>query len=262
MDPIVGDFVVDIDCLRRVNDEGSVRSPLSSVKNHAKSLLAKVSGVFVDGGSTKGGLKENLLSSPAVASTENGKPVTASTENGKPVTAKGEDSVNNGDDEKVGKEKRKKTTNKNASKPPRPPKGPLLDAADEKLIREIKEIAMLKRARIDRMKALKRMKATKQSSPSSSSSYSSSSNNSIIVTVLTAIFFLVILFQGMPCRSTKHASFQGHPVSAQVEAGFISVQFSGNPSASYPNGLSSASPKLVEEVAGSVPHERSSSSSG
>lgn len=86
----------------------------------------------------------------------------------------------------VKEEKRKKTSNKNASKPPRPPRGPSLDAADLKFIKEITELTMLKRVRTERIKALKKMKAAK----------TSSSSNSLFATMFTIIFCCVILLQG------------------------------------------------------------------
>ncbi|KAE8727574.1 Detected protein of unknown function [Hibiscus syriacus] len=45
----------------------------------------------------------------------------------------------------LGEAKCKKTNTRKSPKPPRPPKGPLLDAADQKLVREIAELAMRKR---------------------------------------------------------------------------------------------------------------------
>ncbi|KAK8985448.1 hypothetical protein V6N11_068704 [Hibiscus sabdariffa] len=135
---------------------------------------------------------------------------------------------------KSGKEKRKSFGNKKHPKPPRPPRAPSLDAADQKLIREIAEFARLKRARIERMKALKKLKATKP--PSSSSSCN------MFATVFTVIFCLVILFQGMSSGSTP-ASYQGSPLPAGAAQGGPSThQFSGNPSASFPNQPDSESP--------------------
>ncbi|XP_024030736.1 uncharacterized protein LOC21388071 [Morus notabilis] len=144
------------------------------------------------------------------------------------------------------KEKRKKTSNKKALKPPRPPRGPSLDAADQKLVREISELAMLKRARIERMKAVKKMKAAK----------ASSSSSNIFAMVFTVIFCLVIFFHGMSCGRSPQ-SFQGPSVSAgSTEGGLISVQFYPIPSASIPNGPGSESPNLVEQVAGSDLREK------
>ncbi|KAF3548317.1 hypothetical protein DY000_02004418 [Brassica cretica] len=85
-----------------------------------------------------------------------------------------------------GKEKRKKS----ASKPPRPPRGPSLDAADMKLIREIAELAMLKRARVERLRALKKSRAAKAES-------AASSLGNVLASILTAIFFFVLVIQGV-----------------------------------------------------------------
>ncbi|OIT30662.1 PREDICTED: uncharacterized protein LOC109209681 isoform X1 [Nicotiana attenuata] len=71
-------------------------------------------------------------------------------------------------------------------KPPRPPKGPSLDAADIKFVKEISEIAIWKRRRTERIKALKKIK--KESA--------SPSKMNILATVITVLFFLIIIFQG------------------------------------------------------------------
>lgn len=84
-------------------------------------------------------------------------------------------------------EQRKKPSSKNASKPPRPPKGPSLTASDLKLVKELSELAARKRARIERIKAFKKMKDAKRPSPSSS----------VTAMVITVLFFLIIVFQGM-----------------------------------------------------------------
>ncbi|XP_045828565.1 uncharacterized protein LOC123920339 [Trifolium pratense] len=129
----------------------------------------------------------------------------------------GPDAVKNVDNNLV-KEKRKKSGNKKAAKPPRAPRGPSLDAADQKLIREITQLAMLKRARVERMKALKKMKAAKLSSSPSSSLFSM---------VFTVVFCIVILLQGISSSSGKSSvtSFQGSPISAAgVEVDPIAVQ--------------------------------------
>lgn len=85
------------------------------------------------------------------------------------------------------KDKRKSTSSKKPPKPPRPPRGLSLDAADQKLIKEISDLAMLKRARVERMKALKKMKAAK----------TSTSNSNLYATLITVLFCLVIVFQGI-----------------------------------------------------------------
>lgn len=145
------------------------------------------------------------------------------------------------------KEKRKKTSNKKPSKPPRPPRGPSLDAADQKLIKEISELAMLKRARIERMKTLKKMKAAK----------SSHKGSSMVATVMTILFCLVIIFQGMSSGKSSQVGFQGSPVSGgPAEGGLISVQYYPFPSASEPNEPDSGSPNFVEQIAGSDRSEK------
>ncbi|CAI8610778.1 unnamed protein product [Vicia faba] len=140
------------------------------------------------------------------------------------------------------KDKRKKSGNKKAAKPPRAPRGPSLDAADQKLIREITQLAMLKRARVERMKALKKMKAAKSLSPSLSSG--------VFSMVLTVVFCIVILLQGMSSSSVKSAvtSFQGSPESAGGdEAGRIAVQLQHqlNPSSIEHRAPSLESHKVV-----------------
>ncbi|XP_057431495.1 uncharacterized protein LOC130724308 isoform X2 [Lotus japonicus] len=140
------------------------------------------------------------------------------------------------------KEKRKKASNKKAPKPPRPPQGPSLDAADHKLIREISQLAMLKRARVERMKALKKMKTAKSSSSNSSS---------MLAMVFTAIFCIVIIFQGISSGKSSVSSFQGSPLSTGgAEGDLISVQYQLNPS-SDPNAPGSESHNFVQKVAGS-----------
>lgn len=88
------------------------------------------------------------------------------------------------------KEKRKNSNSKKAPKPPRPRKGPSLDTADLQLVKEIAEQTMKKRARVERLKSLKKRRAAKASPPPTSS------NISIFATVITVLFFIVIIFQG------------------------------------------------------------------
>ncbi|XP_059313318.1 uncharacterized protein LOC132064380 isoform X2 [Lycium ferocissimum] len=80
-----------------------------------------------------------------------------------------------------------KTKKPKPPKPPRPPKGPSLDASDVKFAKEISELAIWKRRRTERIKALKKVK--KESG--------SSSKMNILATVITILFFLVIIFQGV-----------------------------------------------------------------
>lgn len=82
----------------------------------------------------------------------------------------------------------KKTRKPKPPKPPRPPKGPSLDASDVKFVKEISELAIWKRKRTERIKALKKIKKE---------SGSSSSKMNILATVITILFFLVIIFQGV-----------------------------------------------------------------
>ncbi|XP_071703822.1 uncharacterized protein [Rutidosis leptorrhynchoides] len=142
------------------------------------------------------------------------------------------------------KEKRKKVSSsaKKPPKPPRPPRGFSLDAADQKLIKELAELALMKRARIERMKALKQKKALKASSSSSSM------NGSLFATLFTVIFFLMMLLQGMSCRSPGVTS-HGSPQTAQTnENGLIFIQEQLNPSASNSILPNSKSSNLFERI--------------
>ncbi|XVE73472.1 hypothetical protein DITRI_Ditri11bG0120600 [Diplodiscus trichospermus] len=125
------------------------------------------------------------------------------------------DKNSEGEEKSFTEEKCKKTSSRKPPKPPRPPKGPLLDAADQKLVREIAELAMRKRARMKRIKAMKKMKAAKASS-------SSSSLSAMIITVL---FCLVMLFQGIYSRGGASVMLEGSPAPAFGSSeGLISVQ--------------------------------------
>ncbi|KAL9347994.1 hypothetical protein Peur_059360 [Populus x canadensis] len=93
---------------------------------------------------------------------------------------------------------------KKPPKPPRPPKGLSLDAADQKLMKEITELAMRKRARIERLKALKKMRASKTSSWSSSLS----------AMVITIVFCLIIIYQGISSRYSGSLALKGSPEPA------------------------------------------------
>ncbi|CAN0899982.1 hypothetical protein LINGRAHAP2_LOCUS20583 [Linum grandiflorum] len=110
---------------------------------------------------------------------------------------------------------------KKSPKPPRPPSGPSLDAADIKLINEISKLAMIKRARIQRIKALKkRAKAAKSSS---------FSNGNLFSILLTVLFFLVIICQGMSSRTTsKYRQTAPEPASIRMDGDVISVHYTGN----------------------------------
>ncbi|XP_044502460.1 uncharacterized protein LOC123223368 [Mangifera indica] len=98
----------------------------------------------------------------------------------------------------------KKTNSKMSPKPPRPPKGPTLDAADQMLVREIAEIAARKHARIERVKALKKMKAAK----------ASASNSTLLGMIITLVFCIIIVFQGLCSRNSSSLSVLGSPAPA------------------------------------------------
>ncbi|KAJ0979957.1 hypothetical protein J5N97_015431 [Dioscorea zingiberensis] len=143
-------------------------------------------------------------------------------------------------EKKVGAEKSRK---KKCKKPPRPPRPPMssLDATEQKLAREISELAMIKRARIERMKALKNMKNAKQAS----------SNSSLCALVITVLFCLVILWQGVFSRDASSLSFHGSPESSlQARGSLISVQFYKNTSHNSHYDSRSASPNIVEQTYG------------
>lgn len=94
-------------------------------------------------------------------------------------------------------DKQKKKIPKKHPKPPRPPTGPSLHAADIELVNEISKRARLRRARRERMNALKRMKADK----------TSSSKINFLAMVVTAIFFFVIIFQGISVSACGYYLF-------------------------------------------------------
>ncbi|XP_062174388.1 uncharacterized protein LOC133879700 [Alnus glutinosa] len=238
MTPRERDIETDLESGEAVSEEDSSKLPVLSAIKQARTFLGKIHSGFVDGSAKS----EDGLSLCDNVPNSNG----VSPEKVKMVNNKileGEETVDYVEKTPL-KEKRKKTSNKKAPKPPRPPRGPSLDAADQKLIKEISELAMLKRARVERMKALKKMKAAK----------SSPKGSSIFAMVMTILFFLVIIFQGMSSRRNSPVSFQGSPVSAgPTEGGLISIEYYPFPSASEPNEPASASgsPNLVEQIAGS-----------
>ncbi|KAF3784976.1 hypothetical protein EJ110_NYTH10518 [Nymphaea thermarum] len=144
-------------------------------------------------------------------------------------------------------EKPRKLGCKKPPKPPRPPKAPSLDAADMKLVERISEIAMLKRARIERMKALKKMKANKASS---------SSSGSLCAMIITILFCLVIILQGVFSHSNSSMKFQGSPIPAMARRpGFISIQFNVNNSVD--SSSASASPSFIEQTSGASMDDKS-----
>uniref|UniRef100_A0A0D9V016 Transmembrane protein n=1 Tax=Leersia perrieri TaxID=77586 RepID=A0A0D9V016_9ORYZ len=133
----------------------------------------------------------------------------------------GEDKTSDGEmkvgllDKSMG-EKEKKKRSKKPPRPPRPPSTSPLDAADQKLISELSELAMLKRARVERMKALKKMKNSKPAS----------SIGNMVALIITVIFCLVILWQGVFSRHVASISFHGPPISSVRSHGsLISIHF-------------------------------------
>ncbi|KAL0436004.1 UNVERIFIED_CONTAM: hypothetical protein Sradi_0308300 [Sesamum radiatum] len=126
------------------------------------------------------------------------------------------------------KERRKAGKVKKAAKPPRPPKGPSLDAADMRLIKEISKIAMKKRERIERLKAYKKMKAARlpppSSSSSSSSSFSPSSGGTISAMVITILFILVLIFQGLGSLGSSNLALKEAPQPAPETTDLSPIQ--------------------------------------
>ncbi|XP_051141684.1 uncharacterized protein LOC127258757 isoform X2 [Andrographis paniculata] len=127
------------------------------------------------------------------------------------------------------KERRKagKVKKAAAAKPPRPPNGPTLYAADLWLIDELSRMAMIKkRERSERAKALKTMQSGRGSS-TSSTSLSSAQGATIFAMVITVVFLLVIIFQGITTRPGSGLSPGAAPQPApQTLAGMPSpLQF-------------------------------------
>ncbi|KAL0389738.1 UNVERIFIED_CONTAM: putative pre-splicing factor ATP-dependent RNA helicase DEAH2 [Sesamum calycinum] len=125
------------------------------------------------------------------------------------------------------KERRKAGKVKKAPKPPRPPKGPSLDAADMRLIKEISKIAMKKRERIERLKAYKKMKAARLPPPSSSSSssaFSPSSGGTISAMVITILFILVLIFQGLGSLGSSNLALTEAPQPAPETTDLSPIQ--------------------------------------
>ncbi|CAO2821475.1 unnamed protein product [Amaranthus hypochondriacus] len=148
-------------------------------------------------------------------------------------------------EKKVVKERSRAMSAKKPPKHPRQPRGLSLDSADQKLIRELHELAKLKRARVERMKALKKAKEAKVSS----------SKNQLVATLLTVLFCLVLLLQGISSRTSPVASIQGSPIPTAVPYSIISVQHDPISSASYVNKPGSKSPRLVEHSVGTEEQE-------
>ncbi|XP_021836871.1 uncharacterized protein [Spinacia oleracea] len=144
------------------------------------------------------------------------------------------------------KEQRKKVGSKKASKPPRPPNGPLLTASDLKLVKELSELAARKRARVERIKAFRKMKDAKRSS----------SGSSVTAMVITVVFFLIIVFQGIYSGSSFTKKFQGSPAPATAKEGLISIQLFNNAPTYEMNQPISLSPNSLEVASSSSPREQ------
>ncbi|CAO2818682.1 unnamed protein product [Amaranthus hypochondriacus] len=140
-------------------------------------------------------------------------------------------------------EHRKKVGLKNASKPPRPPKGPLLFPSDLKLVKELSELAARKRARIERIKAFRKMKEAKRPA----------SGSSVTALVITVLFFLIIVFQGVFSGNSLARKFQGSPAPAASNEGLISIHVFNNAPTYAMNQPISLSPDSSELASGSIP---------
>ncbi|XP_010267922.1 PREDICTED: uncharacterized protein LOC104605027 isoform X2 [Nelumbo nucifera] len=198
------DHASDLESGGTTSEEGS-KEPISGI-GQVKRLLNRVWSGSVRG---EDGMNACRTSNSGEFSTENQGFVTDK-------NSGGEESVGL-PEKKVAKEKRKKPRSKKPPKPPRPPRGPSLDAADLKLIKELSEIAMLKRARIERMKTLKKMKAAK----------ASSSNSTLSAMLITVLFCIVIILQGMCSIGRSILNFNGSPTTM----GLISIRHYKNHSA-------------------------------
>lgn len=219
--------------------EHDTKDELATSSRRAKSMLRLASGVLSFDGSDKGDCSTN-----SYGNSENSNNIellidsNVGGQNGEHVPLI---------EKKPVKEKRKTAKPKKAPKPPRPPKGPILDTADMKLVKEISELAMKKRVRIERMKALKKMKAAN----SSSSSSSSSSGSSLTAMVVTILFFLIIIFQGIFSQTNSSANIQGSPGPEAAANGLISVQLYRDHLPTYGDAPSSESPNSLERPSGS-----------
>ncbi|PSS28874.1 Pectate lyase 19 precursor [Actinidia chinensis var. chinensis] len=171
------DLDVDLESGGTTSEEDGIRDP-SSYEKHVNKLLGRSWNGLVGPirGGDGSGSNEKVLN-----------PGDVLVENVEIVSNKLGPEMLNLVDKKMVKDKRKKTSSTVPSKPPRPPRGPSLDAADIKLVREFSELAALKRKRVERMKSLRKRKVEK----------ASSCNSSLFAMVVTILFCLVIIFQGL-----------------------------------------------------------------
>ncbi|KAJ8498291.1 hypothetical protein OPV22_008843 [Ensete ventricosum] len=141
-------------------------------------------------------------------------------------------------EKKVGLEITKKKGCKKPPKPPRPPNSLPSDAANQKLMKEISEIAMMKRARIERMK-----KKVKDAN-------SARINGNLWALIVTILFVLVIIWQGVLPRGSSSGISNGHAESSvETRGGLISIHFYKNASGNTPQASTSMSPNSDVEPA-------------
>ncbi|XP_064949409.1 uncharacterized protein LOC103997004 [Musa acuminata AAA Group] len=148
-------------------------------------------------------------------------------------------------EKKVGLETTKKKGCKKPPKPPRPPNSPPLDVTNQKLMKEISEIAMMKRARIERMK-----KKVKDAN-------SARINGNLWALIITILFILVIMWQGVLPSGSSSGRSNGHPESSvETRGGLISIHFYKNASGNTPKASTSMSPNDVEPASGYDEHNK------
>ncbi|KAK1317732.1 hypothetical protein QJS10_CPA05g00174 [Acorus calamus] len=219
------DLVVDLEsCVTTSDEDVQPREAVAGVQHARKSFGSVWSGFVGIDGSVRGEDAVNNSRSNRTSS----------------VDGNGEHRVQ----ENVGLLEVEKPKKKNVSKkPPRPPKGPLLDAVDQKLVREMAELAMLRRARVERMKAWKKMRASRMAS-------SSSLCSNVFAMAITVLFCVMLVLPGLCSRSSSNVSFQGSPESSIATRGQILVQYYKNIPSNNNQTSYSASPSTVEQVSG------------
>ncbi|XP_021768698.1 uncharacterized protein LOC110733001 [Chenopodium quinoa] len=235
-----GEFLVDLECGGTTSEEDS-GDGVSGNGRGRKSLSR---------GALNGGLSYNGLANGAIdIDSSDGFPKSndgvdllieksSGSEDGRDLAAVFEKRSSN--------ESRKKLGLKKASKPPRPPNGPLLTASDLKLVKELSELAARKRARVERIKAFRKMKDAKRSSSSSS----------VTAMVITVLFFLIIVFQGIYSGSSFTRKLQGSPAPATAGEGLISIQFFHNAPTYETNQPIYLSPNSLDATSSSSPQEQ------
>lgn len=170
------DSIIDLESGETTSEDDGVKN-LNVGGKHAKKMLGRLR-------SGRVGFDKSMRDIDGLGSSKN---VLLSSENLEILVGEVEGRAVNMLEMKMTKEKRKKMNSNKPPKPPRPPNGPSLDAADMKLVKEISELARLRRARIERRKEMRKTRADK----------ASSSNTNLIAFVITILFCLVIIFQGI-----------------------------------------------------------------